>query len=169
LESVHRQHLRADLVAALKVKDEIEALARRDAVVMAALGADVEVLLEIRAIEHCLARLAFAPQPLGYRLPRAAIALDLRRQQFLQPAHAIAPFVTRDASIAARTPERNAVTAVFPLSRGEFSISCTSRLPMMTASENSAMRRAVSPSRIPNPTPIGSRVKPRMCRMRAAT
>ena len=49
------------------------------------------------------------------------------------------------------------------------SISSTMRLPTTTASANVAMRAAVSPSRMPKPTPTGTRVFPRMRTRTAST
>ena len=52
LERVDRQHFLADLVAAFGVEEGVEPRARADAVVMAALRADVLVLLEVGLVEH---------------------------------------------------------------------------------------------------------------------
>jgi hypothetical protein len=84
LERVERQHFRADLEAAVGVEQRVEARARAEALVVPALRAHVEVLLEVGAVEHGIARRAFGPQALGHRLLRAgAGALDLGRQQLL--------------------------------------------------------------------------------------
>src|SRR6185295_18004928 len=78
----------ADLEAAIGIEQRVEARARREALVVAALGADVQVLLEVGAVEHCVARRALGPQAFRDGLARAAgRALDLRRQEFLEPAH----------------------------------------------------------------------------------
>ena len=60
-------HFLADLVAAFGVEEGVEARARADAVVVVALRADVEVLLEVGLVEHRLARRALDPQALGHR------------------------------------------------------------------------------------------------------
>ena len=74
----------ADLEPAFRVEQEIEPRTRGDAVVVAALRADVGVLLEIGRVEHRVARRALAPQPLRHLALVAAGALDLGRQQFLR-------------------------------------------------------------------------------------
>jgi hypothetical protein len=65
LQRVDRQHLLADLVAAFGVEERVEPRARADAVVVVALRADVEVLLQVGLVEHRLARRALDPQPSG--------------------------------------------------------------------------------------------------------
>ena len=93
LEAVDRHDLGADLEAAFRIEQLLDALARVDARVVAALRADVEVLLEVGAIEHRFARRALDPQalraPACFALARRA--LDARRQQLLQPAHRSTP------------------------------------------------------------------------------
>ena len=101
LEEIHRHHFRADLVAAFGVQRDVEPLARGDAVVVGALGTDVEALLEVGAVEHRLAHLALDPEPLGDRLLRGArAALDLGGEKLLQPAH------VASGSVAAASPQR---------------------------------------------------------------
>ena len=91
LEAVDRHDVGADLEAAFGIEQLLDPLARVDARVMAALRADVQVLLEVGAVEHRFARRALDPQPLGHRLLLAARrALDARGQEFLQPAHRVA-------------------------------------------------------------------------------
>jgi hypothetical protein len=51
---------------------------------------------------------------------------------------------------------RNRATRASSWSRGAFSISWISALPMTTASATAATARALSASRIPKPTPTGS-------------
>ena len=89
LQRVDRQHLLADLAAAFGVEKGVEPRPRADAVVVVALGADVEVLLEVGLVEHRLAGRALDPQALGHRAALGRVGgLDLRRQQFFEPAHA---------------------------------------------------------------------------------
>src|SRR5919204_2610022 len=120
---------------------------------MAALRTDVQVLLEIGAVEHRIARGALGPQALGHALAAGrARALDLRRQQLLQPAH---------ASSASLIGRRNAFTRATACSAPPASISWMMRLPMTTASAVWATRRAGSGSRVAEPTPRGGVVAPR--------
>ena len=118
LQRIDRQHLLADLVAALGIEEGVEPRARADAVVVAALRADVEVLLEVGLVEHRLARRALDPQALGHRAALARVGrLDLRRQQFFEPAHAMRSFdrgVERGADLGDEARAPRAAT----LSRG---------------------------------------------------
>jgi len=59
-----------------------------DAHVMAAFGADVEVALDLRAVEHGIARRTLGPKPFGHRA-RTALGLDTRRDDSLKPGHAV--------------------------------------------------------------------------------
>src|SRR6185369_14313574 len=129
-------------------------------VVMAAFRADVQVLLQVGAVQHGIARRALGPQALRHRLLRSGAALDFRRQQLLQPAH---------ASSASRIGFSNALTRATASAGPAASISWMMRLPMTTASALRATARADSASRIPNPTPIGSRVAARIFGRWAAT
>src|SRR5687767_9031116 len=106
LQRVDRQHFRADLEAAVGVEQRVEPRPRREPLVVAAFRADVEVLLEVGAVEHRVAGRAFRPQAFGHGLARARPgALDLRRQQLLQPAHR-----WKEASSACLMGFRNAFT-----------------------------------------------------------
>ena len=67
LERVDRHDFGADLESAFGIEQLLDALARRNARVVAALGTDVEVVLEVRAIEHRLAGGALDPQSLRDR------------------------------------------------------------------------------------------------------
>jgi hypothetical protein len=55
LQGVDRQHFLADFVAAFGVEEGVEPRAGADAVVVAAAGADVLVVLEVGLVEHRLA------------------------------------------------------------------------------------------------------------------
>src|SRR5207244_12238865 len=106
LERVERQNLVAELEADVGIEQRIEPRARAEALVVAALRTDVEVLLEVGALEHRVARRALGPQPFRHGLARrGAGALDLRRQEFLQPAHWV-----NEASSASLMGLRNALT-----------------------------------------------------------
>ena len=88
LETVDGHDLRSDFEPALGVEQLIEALARGDALMMAALRAHFEVVFEIGAIKHRFARRALDPEP--FRNGRAAFArgaLDAWRKELLQPGH----------------------------------------------------------------------------------
>ena len=59
-----------------------------DAVVVVALGADVEVLLQVGLVEHGLARGAFDPQPFRHRPAFGRVGgLDARGQKLFKPTH----------------------------------------------------------------------------------
>ncbi len=88
LERVHRQHFLADLVAAFRVQEGVEARAGIDAVVVAAMRADVLIVLQIGLVEHGLAARALDPQPLGHLAALRRVGLlDLGRQKFFEPGH----------------------------------------------------------------------------------
>jgi len=87
LERIERGDPRADLVAPFGIEQHVEATPGADAVVMTALGADFEIALQIRAVQHLVAGRALRPQAFRHRLARLHPALDLRRQDFLKPAH----------------------------------------------------------------------------------
>ena len=88
---IERLHFRADLVAALGIQKQIEAHPGGNAVVMIALGADVEIVSQVRVVQHGLAGSALAPQSFGHGFFFAAfLALDFRREKFLKPAHKFA-------------------------------------------------------------------------------
>ena len=105
LEAVDGHDLRADLEAAFRVEQLLDALARRHPDVEIALRTDEEVLLEVGAIEHRFAGRALDPEPLRHgRLLAAGRAADPRRQQLLQPAHLRPPSLTPPASAPNRAP-----------------------------------------------------------------
>src|SRR5581483_2272729 len=158
LERVDRQHFRADLEAAVRVEQRVQARARAEALVVAALGANVQVLFQVGAVEHRVAGLTLGPQALGHGLAlRAGGALDLGRQQLLQPAHASSAFLMG---------ARKFFTRATACAGSPASISWMMRLPIPTASAVWAMRLADSASRMPKPTPIGSLVAARIFGMR---
>jgi hypothetical protein len=64
-QAVDRHHLGTDLEAAFRVEQQVQALARIQAVVVAALGANLQVVFEVGRIEHRLAGRALAPQAFG--------------------------------------------------------------------------------------------------------
>jgi hypothetical protein len=132
LQAVHRQHLGADLEAPFRIEQPVQARARADALVVAALRADIQVLFQVSAVEHRAAGRALGPQALGHLLARPGAALDLGRQQFLQPAHE-----SRALRIAGSAPSRAPPRARRPA----LSISCTMRVPMITASAIFAIRK----------------------------
>src|SRR6266581_220917 len=165
LERIDRQHLGTDLEAPLAVEQQVEADSRPEAVMMAALRTDALVVFQIGAVEYRLAGRALAPESFGDGLADSLGALDLGRQQLLQPAHEASP----PSSIAARIPLRNAATRPGAWPSGEFSISSMMRLPMTTASATAAIRRAALASRMPNPTPTGMPTLARIAGIRRAT
>jgi hypothetical protein len=66
LQRVDRHHLLADLPAAFGVQEGIQPRPRADAVVVVALGADIEVALQIGLVEHRLAGRTLDPQAFGH-------------------------------------------------------------------------------------------------------
>src|SRR5262249_12616324 len=115
----------------------------------------VQVLFQVGGVEHRVAGGALGPQALGHLLARDALAaLDLRRQELLQPAHR--------RSSASRIGFRKFLTRSAAPAGAPASISWMMRLPITTASADCAMLRADSASRMPKPTPIGSRVAARI-------
>jgi hypothetical protein len=64
---------------------------------MIALGADVEIISEIRVIKHCFAGSALAPKPFGHGLFFAAfLTLYFRWKKFLKPAHKLGKLMMAD-------------------------------------------------------------------------
>src|SRR5204863_2621683 len=110
-------------------------------------GADIQVLFQVGAVEHRAAGRALGPQAFRDLLARPADALDLGRQEFLQPAH---------ESSALRMGASSALTRATACSAPAFSISCTIRVPMITASAIFDIASADSASLMPKPTPMGS-------------
>jgi hypothetical protein len=81
LQRVDRQHFLAHFEAAFVVQEQVESRTRTDAVVVAAGGADVLVLLQIGLVEHRFATGALDPQSFRHRAAVSRIGvLDLRRQ-----------------------------------------------------------------------------------------
>src|SRR5438105_715908 len=166
LERVERHDLGSELRAPLRIEEEVEPLARREPVVEAALGTDMEIVLEVGEVQHRLARRALAPQALGNRLLLLrAFPLDLGWQELAEPAHA----ATVAASIAWRNSRITSSARAPARSGGASASTCTMRLPITTASATRATRLAVAPSRMPKPTPTGIAVWARMRRIIAST
>ena len=88
LQRILRRHAGADLADRLRVEERAQPLARADAHVVAALGADVEIALELGAVQHRIAGRALDPQALGHRT-RAALGLDARGHDLLEPRHGV--------------------------------------------------------------------------------
>ena len=86
LERIFGRDLGADLHLLAFVEETRQPLAAADAHVVAALRADVEIALELGAVQHGIAGRTLDPQALGYRT-RAALGLDPRRHDFLEPGH----------------------------------------------------------------------------------
>jgi hypothetical protein len=76
----------AELFGRFRVEKVLEPLARADAHVIAALRADVQVALQLGAVQHRVASRALHPQAFRDRA-RAALGLDPRRHDFLEPGH----------------------------------------------------------------------------------
>ena len=110
LQRVDRQHFLPDLVAPFGVQEGVESRAGTDAVVVRALRADVDVLLQVGLVEYRFAGRALEPQPLRHGAPLARVGrLDLRRKEFFEPTH------VRDAPVVA--PRCGASSPPFALRR----------------------------------------------------
>ena len=100
LEGVHGQHFLADFIAAFGVQKGVQPCAGANAVVVAALGADVLVLLQVSLVEHGFAARALDPQPFGYLAALGGVGLlDLGGQEFFEPGHG---FLCMNEPVAAR-------------------------------------------------------------------
>ena len=78
----------ADFIAAFRIEQAVEPLTRADAHVMVALRANMQIGLDVVAIQHGFARRALDPQAFRNALAAFRIGLfDFRRQQFVEPAH----------------------------------------------------------------------------------
>ena len=100
LEGVHRQHFLADFIAAFGVQKGVQPCAGANAVMVAALGADVLVLLQVGLVEHGFAARALDPQPFGYLAALGGVGLlDLGGQEFFEPGHG---FLCMNEPVAAR-------------------------------------------------------------------
>src|SRR5688572_23885158 len=167
LERIDREHFRSGFRPVLRIEEEIEALARGEAVMERALRADVEIVLEVGEVQHRVARRTLAPQPFGdgFLLLRR-LALDLGWQELAEPAHESSP--TSALAGTGRGPNalRNSASTLPARSAacfgGASAISCTMRLPITTASATRPTRCAVAGSRMPKPTPTGTCVRLRM-------
>ncbi len=62
LETVNRLQVRAQLVTAVGIQEDVDTRARADTHVMVALGANVQGLFQLRAVQHRVAGRAFVPQ-----------------------------------------------------------------------------------------------------------
>src|SRR5262245_59403426 len=102
----------ADFGAGIRVEKAFQPVARADAHVMAALRAHVEVAFQLRAIQHRIAGGALDPQAFGDRA-RAALRLDARRHDFLEPRHVFAYWKKSSRRffryLAIRPPAKSAV------------------------------------------------------------
>ena len=87
LERILRLDLGGEFLGGPGIEELQQPVARIDAHVMAAFGADVEVALDLRPIQHGIARRAFDPQTLGHGT-RAALGFDARGNDSLEPSHA---------------------------------------------------------------------------------
>ena len=85
-QRVERLEIRRELVAGLGIEKHLEALARADPQMVAALRADVEIAIELGAIELGGASGALDPEALGHRM-LALLGADPGRHQFIEPTH----------------------------------------------------------------------------------
>ena len=96
LQRVLGEDVGPDLLTGVRVEETLQTLPRADAHVVTALGADVEVALEFRAIKNRIARLTLDPQAFGDRA-RTPLRLDARRHDFFEPGHPSNPSTAREA------------------------------------------------------------------------
>ena len=88
LQEINRLNFGSDLESTVRIESQIDAFASGYSVVVTAFRTDVEILVQVRTIKHRFANFAFAPQPFGDGfLDATRAALDLWREQLLQPAH----------------------------------------------------------------------------------
>ena len=87
-ERVLGRDVGADLDGAVRVEELRQPLARADAHVVRALRADLQVALDLRPVQHRIAGRALHPQAFGHGT-RAALRLDPRRDDLLEPGHVI--------------------------------------------------------------------------------
>src|SRR5690606_21405481 len=149
---------RTDLGAGARVQECRQPGAGADRPVLAALGADLEVFLEFRPVQHRSALVALFPQALGHAALAAGgrLGADARGHQFLEPTHA-RQFNPADSSSAARSGARNAWARLAAVSGpSEPASACTSALPTTTPSACAARATAVAASLIPKPAMTGS-------------
>jgi hypothetical protein len=79
-----------DLDLPFRVEERFQPIARADAHVMSALGTNMQIALELGAIQHRVAGAALHPQAFRHRA-RPALGLDPRRHDFLEPGHGQPP------------------------------------------------------------------------------
>ena len=178
-------HFLADLVATLGIEQRVEPRTRADAHVMRCTSdTPCSVLLELVAVQHRLAARALGPQALGNDLARRALfALDARRKDLVDPAHASlpAPIPVLPRSTFMPPPSTRVERARMPR---EPALPLTPRRarcgtstpfpgsaaqPITTASANAPPPAALAASRMPKPTPTGTRVQRADQRQPAAT
>ena len=76
LERIHGQHFLANLKAAFIVQKGVEPRPCAHAVVVAAGGADILVLLQVGLVQHGFATGAFDPQPFGHTAPVGRVGVQ---------------------------------------------------------------------------------------------
>src|SRR5690606_40002 len=170
-EHVHRAQGGTDLGARALVQERGQPRARADRAVVAALRADLEVLLELRPVQHRSALVAFFPQTLGHAALAAGgrFGADARGHQFLQPAHARQsnpPGPPKAARNGERKAEARSAAAPGPSTPA---MACTSALPTTTPSACAARAEAVAASLMPNPAITGRLLCPRTQARRSPT
>ena len=90
LEQVRRPQARTDLGGAVRIEQRGQARTRADGHVVATLGADFQVLFQLRTVERAAAAAALLPQALGDAalLAGDVVGADARRHQLAEPTHA---------------------------------------------------------------------------------
>ena len=75
LERIHRLQIRCQLLARLRIQENIQPAPRLDTIVVVALGADLQVPLQLSPIEDSITARTFGPEPLRHR---ALVATSVR-------------------------------------------------------------------------------------------
>src|SRR5690606_25771046 len=87
LERVHRTDRGADFLAALRIKEHLQPLARAYAHVVTAFRADMQVPLHFSAIEHGIAGVAFGPHAFRHAAALLGRGIDAGGYKLSEPVH----------------------------------------------------------------------------------
>ena len=85
-----------ELLTPVGVQEALQALACTDTHVMAALGAHIQIALQLGAVQHRIASGALDPQPFRHRA-RTALGLDARGHDLFEPGHGMNPRSAKSA------------------------------------------------------------------------
>jgi hypothetical protein len=85
-QRVERLEVRGELVTGLGIEEHLETLARADPKMMAALRANMQIAMQLGAIELCGAARALDPEPFGHRV-LALLGPNPGWHQLIEPTH----------------------------------------------------------------------------------